>query len=360
MSRVSIVMTCFNNQHVLEKAIASIIRQDCVDWELFLVDEGSSDDSVRIARSFSDPRIMVIAKETSGPSDAWNVGIKQAVSEFVILASSNDEFEEGLVSQQLAAQKANDADVSFCLPTLIDEQGLVVEDKRHSSFFNVSFQGQEEAYFKLFSIGNFLLTSGVLIRRSLFSRFGFFKSSLFYLQDFDLWVRLAPHCKMVHISERLVRYRLMGENSTLLVRPDPIYIAAEYRLIYREFFDHAPRAFVRDAFEHVMEISDSPHPADREVKIALLLMMHRQAEIQTVGLERAMVAMSLPEQKASFRNHFGIEPRELLRLAKGVAGADPLQRELWSRYDAHRPAKKKKKKLMRRLLRTIRRFQEEK
>src|SRR5258707_6910126 len=149
MPRVSVVMTCFNHQHFVKTAIESIIAQSYSDWELIVVDDGSKDDSAAIIRSVKDSRIHIVCKTNGGPSDAANVGISQAGGEFVILASADDLFEPDLISRQLAASEAVGADVSFCLPTLINHRNSELSDQKRRVFYKTSFKTQEEVYFKL-------------------------------------------------------------------------------------------------------------------------------------------------------------------------------------------------------------------
>ena len=92
MSRVSIVIPVYNTSRFLEECIRSVLHQDFTDWEVLLIDDGSTDDSGTICDQFAanDPRIEVLHQPNQGLSVARNNGLTRAQGEFVLFLDSDD------------------------------------------------------------------------------------------------------------------------------------------------------------------------------------------------------------------------------------------------------------------------------
>ena len=92
MPRVSVIVPVYNASRTLRRCVDSILKQDYRDFEVILVDDGSRDDSVRIAVDYeiSDPRVRSVTKENGGVSSARNMGLEAARGEWVAFADSDD------------------------------------------------------------------------------------------------------------------------------------------------------------------------------------------------------------------------------------------------------------------------------
>ena len=93
----SIIVPVYNSEKYLENTIQSVLRQSLTDWQLLLVDDGSTDGSSDICRRrrLQDGRIVVISQENGGPSAARNTGIKAADGEYIMFLDSDDEYRPG-------------------------------------------------------------------------------------------------------------------------------------------------------------------------------------------------------------------------------------------------------------------------
>lgn len=100
--RVSVIVPVYNKAPYVERCVRSILDQSLRDFELILVDDGSTDESLEVARGITDPRITVIQQKNSGPGAARNTGIRAARSEVCAFLDADDEWlppylEESLV-----------------------------------------------------------------------------------------------------------------------------------------------------------------------------------------------------------------------------------------------------------------------
>src|SRR5689334_4479667 len=102
---VSVVVPCFNGSSFLRQCIESVFRQGC-DAEVIVVDDGSEDDSGRVARelaiSYPD-RVLAVSKSNGGPASARNAGIRLARGKFICFLDVDDEYVDGSLSAGIRA-----------------------------------------------------------------------------------------------------------------------------------------------------------------------------------------------------------------------------------------------------------------
>ena len=113
---VSVIIPIYNCEKYLNECIFSVLEQTYKDFELILVDDGSTDNSLNICYEFAkkDSRIIVIHQENGGVSSARNKGLKNAKGEFITFVDSDDYVENDWLKMLLTAILANNADVSIC------------------------------------------------------------------------------------------------------------------------------------------------------------------------------------------------------------------------------------------------------
>jgi glycosyltransferase involved in cell wall biosynthesis len=121
---VSIVMPVYNAERTLESAIQSVLSQTYVNLELIIVNDGSTDNSLKIIESQKDSRIQLFSKKNGGPASAQNLGFSKVSGEFVALHDSDDLW----VSEKIAShinhlRRSPDIDVSYAYSQMIDRDG---------------------------------------------------------------------------------------------------------------------------------------------------------------------------------------------------------------------------------------------
>lgn len=123
--KISIVMPMYRVERYIEKAIRSVLDQDFQDWELLIVNDGSPDDSRKIAMAVAvgDDRIKILDKENGGLSDARNFGLDRATGELVHFYDSDDWIEPDFYSTLL--KSIEDFDLVICGYKVDDENSLV-------------------------------------------------------------------------------------------------------------------------------------------------------------------------------------------------------------------------------------------
>lgn len=104
---ISIVIPLYNKEAIIEQSIRSILSQDYLDYEIVVVNDGSTDNSAEIVKSIKDNRIRLIEQENGGPSKARNTGTKSAKGEWVVFLDADDEFLPGALSRFAESVKAH-------------------------------------------------------------------------------------------------------------------------------------------------------------------------------------------------------------------------------------------------------------
>lgn len=110
MPEVSIILPVYNVEKYIAKSIKSVMDQSHLDLELIIIDDGSPDDSAKIAQKFKDPRIKLFFKPNGGLSDARNYGLKKATGEYIYFMDSDDWIEPNLLDENLAILKRENLD----------------------------------------------------------------------------------------------------------------------------------------------------------------------------------------------------------------------------------------------------------
>ena len=116
MPRVSIIMPAYNASVFLERAVGSVVSQTFSDWELIIIDDGSTDGTAKLADDLaaSDGRIQVIHQKNSGVSSARNKGISSALGEYIAFLDADDAYEPEFLDALLGVLNDNNADCAAC------------------------------------------------------------------------------------------------------------------------------------------------------------------------------------------------------------------------------------------------------
>lgn len=154
---ISIIIPVYNVELYISKCIESVLNQTYKSFEVIIVDDGSPDNSIKIAQKYADidKRIRIITKENGGLSDARNVGINQAKGKYIYFLDSDDYIEDNLLEKVVNYAEQNNSDVIIFgyFVDYVDDKGLV---KYTNNVFLDSIES-EVKYEDSFTIDNNLL-----------------------------------------------------------------------------------------------------------------------------------------------------------------------------------------------------------
>ena len=209
MAKVSIIMPVYNGAAYLAEAIQSILAQTYLDWELIIVDDGSSDDSLTIANEFAhqDDRICVLHQANRGLPSALNTGLRRATGRYVAALAQDDQWLPSYLQTMVAVLEANpEAGAAYALLQMIDINGRNLPQR----FGRIV--APDQIYDRLID-GDFIPACTVMIRRSALEAVGWYDETL-YAEDWDMWLRLAAAYPILAVPEVLLRYRVHDKNMT--------------------------------------------------------------------------------------------------------------------------------------------------
>ncbi len=168
---ISVIVPVYNVAAFLPACIDSLLSQTLKDFELILVDDGSTDESPGICDDYArrDDRVRVIHKENGGLSDARNAGLDEARGTYVTLVDSDDLLTTDALEYLVGLARPADADIAVCQALRIDEGGTVRGNYARGRCSDHLIEGNAACMTALFKDGHVgTMAWGKLYRRSLF------------------------------------------------------------------------------------------------------------------------------------------------------------------------------------------------
>lgn len=200
MLTVSVIIPAYNQGHFLAEAVNSVLAQTYPHVEVIVVDDGSTDDTAVVARSFTDPRVRYVYKQNGGLSSARNEGLRHAQGQYISYLDSDDCFLPEKLAMLVGEMDAHSA-VGF-----VAGQAIPVDE--HGRHVGKKFDTPLPTDTKQLLLGNPLHVGSVLVRRDWQEKVGFFDETLRSYEDWDMWLRLAQAgCQMRYVPQPVSLYR---------------------------------------------------------------------------------------------------------------------------------------------------------
>ncbi|GAA6621809.1 glycosyltransferase family 2 protein [Scytonema sp. NUACC26] len=201
MPKVTVVIPAYNAMAFLPETLDSVLNQTFTDFEVLIVNDGSTDKIVEWASQVTDPRVKLITQENQRVSVARNTGINNSQGEYIAFLDADDLWEPTKLEKQVRCLDEN------------PEVGMVytwtlLVDKDNNSIGRVYASDVEgKAWAEILEKDMISSGSSTMVRRSCFDTVGLFDRTLAYAPDLDMWVRIAFHYPIAVVKEPLLRYR---------------------------------------------------------------------------------------------------------------------------------------------------------
>ena len=207
--KFSVVIPLYNKEHYIEKTIRSVLDQTCSDYEVIVVDDGSKDNSLALARKFESERVRIIPQENQGVSVARNTGILNAQGEFICFLDADDEWRPDYLAT------IDDLTVKYPESAIFVTAYAV---NMGNGKINYSTRLEPEtgclpSYWLTLAKGyDFVWTSATTMRWDILMEAGLFKPGEKIGQDLDMWARVARINPRVAYSNHIcVNYNRAAE-----------------------------------------------------------------------------------------------------------------------------------------------------
>ncbi|MGB7933334.1 MAG: glycosyltransferase [Gammaproteobacteria bacterium] len=236
---VTVIIPAYNSAQQLPEALDSVFKQTYRDFEIIVVDDGSTDGTRELLEGYKN-RITYLYQENAGPSKARNTGIRAAKGRYLAFLDADDHWLPPKLELQIKLIESDPrlglvfSDAEYfgggesmvgsywkqrgCYDQMISESGLI-----------------RNAFSTLMRI-NPIMPSTALLKRDCFEKAGGFDEGLRYVEDKDMWLRMSVHCFMACVPFPLVKRRVHGYSpkQVVSVQESIIYVVRKIEHAYPE------------------------------------------------------------------------------------------------------------------------------
>lgn len=210
---ISVIMPVYNGARFLEKTLASLLAQTCTDWQLIVVDDGSTDATPEILARYDDTRFVKIRKANGGEAQTRNVGLRNATGEFIAFLDADDLYLPNALadmSDYLAQHPEYDA--LFANGYLCDENEQVLSQltDHRSGIYTGDILEPLVLTADVLTVPVCTLTRRAIIQQHQVE----FDEQLVIGPDWDFWIRLARYARFGYLDKLTCMYRVHLTNIT--------------------------------------------------------------------------------------------------------------------------------------------------
>lgn len=211
--KVTVLMSVYNGKKYLREAIDSILNQTFNEFEFLIINDGSTDRTDEILRSYDDHRIKIIKNETNiGLTKSLNIGLRMAKGEYVARMDADDvSMPERLEKEVNFLDQNRNVGLVGSFALQIDEDGNILRILERSVNNSAIKRGLLEKY-------NQFWHGSVMFRKECIERVGNYREEFQAAQDYDLWLRIADQYEVANIPEGLYKMRFHPDTITVLRR----------------------------------------------------------------------------------------------------------------------------------------------
>jgi len=200
--KISVIMPVYNDERFVSAAMGSILRQTFGDFEVIVVDDGSTDATTEIIKGFADSRIRIIRQENQGPAVARTNGVLAAEGEYIAFMDSDDISEPTrLELQNTFLDNARDIAMVGCATRIISETGRILFNQSAPTGPDIINRRLGEDLFCFYG-------AEVMVRRQAAVEAGLFRGEIVQREDTDFFLRMNEKFRMDNVPEFLYRYRM--------------------------------------------------------------------------------------------------------------------------------------------------------
>jgi len=212
----SVVIPLYNKEAYVKSTLASVLQQTFEDFEVLVVDDGSTDDSVSVVNSLEDSRIRVVSQTNSGVSSARNRGVVEAKHEFIAFLDADDVWERNYLEKMCDLINANPGCGMYGAGhRQVLNDGVWVRDILLPPCF-INGQRLSRGFFEaIYSVDGFICSSAIVVPKRLFFKENiWFPVGEVYGEDQYVWGLIALNSSLAYVNEVLATYFVDSENNT--------------------------------------------------------------------------------------------------------------------------------------------------
>jgi len=256
---VDVIIPVYNGAKYIVEALSSVVHQTRRPKRIIVVDDGSTDNTESVVRSYRSPvPVCYVKKSNGGPSSARNAGIAESDSLYIAFLDADDVWEPDKLQKQIAVFEYS---LLPCLGVVYCNSGFMTAEGVPLQSVSVSYNGFRGWVFDKLIHSN-ITTSGseAVVKRNCFEEAGLFDESLRFSEDWDMWLRIAAVFEFDRVDEKLVRIRIHDSNASknlhdmiegrILVLSKLLKVNSANRALLQELRYHVLRLIVHKRFRN--------------------------------------------------------------------------------------------------------------
>lgn len=196
---ISIIVPIYNAELTLERCIDSLLQQEFQDFEIILIDDGSTDNSSMICESYqkTDSRTQVLKQENSGVSAARNKGIERATGKYILFVDSDDSLEKDMLAMYVKILSENDPDAIVGALSIISNEGKFTKKPKNIGYFTSDIWNMICVDSEAFGwAGGKLFRTSIIKKNSLK-----FNSNMKSQEDLDFCISVYYNCNSFYLTD---------------------------------------------------------------------------------------------------------------------------------------------------------------
>jgi glycosyltransferase involved in cell wall biosynthesis len=223
---ITVLMPTYNAGNYIREAIESVLAQTFTDFELLIINDGSTDQTIDVIAGFNDPRIVVISQENKGVAPALNVGLQHAHANYIARFDADDIcYPHRLQLQYDFMQRHPEYQIIGSAADYVDVEGNYLFTQDPAGFSNAQIQELK------YSVCPFMHPC-VMYRKDMVLAHGGYNELAYTFEDHLLWRTILESEKACNLSEALIKFRLNPESITIDEKWRPrSFISIKYKAL---------------------------------------------------------------------------------------------------------------------------------
>lgn len=214
---ISVVIPLYNKENEIQRAIQSVLAQSLPNFEVIVVNDGSTDNSFEQVQKITDPRIRIISQENQGVSAARNKGTANSTANWIAFLDADDEWHPEFLESLLNLKtQFPDADVLSSSYSIVNRDGTS-RLPRTSNLFSENWIGIFTDFIEILNVDSPFNSSSFIVNKRTLEKTGGFIKGLQFGEDVDIWIRLSFLSKIAYINKPLSIYHKEADNRACLL-----------------------------------------------------------------------------------------------------------------------------------------------
>lgn len=211
---ISVIIASYNHETFVKQAVESVLNQSLQNIQVIVVDDGSSDKTVKAIAQLKDKRLKIIQLRENRRFHPRNIGLTHSKGKYIAFQNSDDVWDICKLEKQLEYLEHHPkVGAVFTQVKLIDHNSQILKNSWAEHMFDTTNKNRIDWLRFFLRKGNCLCISSALVRKDILDRVGNFNESLVQLSDFDMWIRIAAVSDIYILPEKLTLMRIIkGKN----------------------------------------------------------------------------------------------------------------------------------------------------